>query len=66
MDSANNTGTLNNTWKVKTMTVDNLDRQAINRALAKAIAYKNCGKDDAAAEWARALIALLDLKEILN
>lgn len=24
-----------------------MDRQEINRALAKAIAYKNCGKDDA-------------------
>ena len=48
------------------MTVDNLDLQAINRALARAIAYKNRGKDDVAAEWARTLIGLLDLKEILN
>jgi hypothetical protein len=42
-----------------------LDRSAINRALAKAIAYKQCGKDDKAREWARELIKLLELADIL-
>lgn len=46
--------------------VTTLDRTAINTALAKAIAYKNCGKDDQAADWGRQLIELLDLKEILK
>jgi hypothetical protein len=45
--------------------IDNLTRSEINRLLAKAIAYKNCGKDQDAAAWARKLIELLDLKEIL-
>ena len=30
----------------------NLDRSEINRALAKAIAYKQCGKDAEAEAWA--------------
>ena len=42
-----------------------LDRSEINRALAKAIAYKNCGKDDQANEWARKLVELLECAEIL-
>lgn len=42
-----------------------LDRSEINRALAKAIAYKQCGKDDEAEEWGRKLIELLELEEIL-
>ena len=43
-----------------------LDRSAIARALAKAIAYKACGKDDAALEWARELVRLLHCAEILK
>ena len=46
--------------------VTNLDRKEINTALAKAIAFKNCQKDDAAADWARELVTLLGLKEILK
>lgn len=46
--------------------VSNLDRSAISQALAKAIAYKNCGKDKDAALWAIKLIELLELKEILK
>jgi hypothetical protein len=46
--------------------VSNLDRSAINQALAKAIAYKNCGKEQEAAEWAIKLIELLQLKQILK
>jgi hypothetical protein len=42
-----------------------MDRREINRALAKAIAYKNCGKDKEAAEWARQLVELLECAEIL-
>jgi hypothetical protein len=43
-----------------------MDRSEINRALAKAMAYKNCGKDDLAAEWARKLVELLECAEILS
>lgn len=43
-----------------------MDRTEINRALAKAMAYKNCGKQDLAEEWARRLIELLECAEILN
>jgi hypothetical protein len=43
-----------------------MDRAEISRALAKAIAYKNCGKDDLAREWGRKLIELLELEEILT
>lgn len=42
-----------------------MDRSEINRALAKAIAYKNCGKDAEAQEWARTLVRLLECAEIL-
>jgi hypothetical protein len=43
-----------------------IDRSAVNTALAKAIAYKNCGKDSDAAEWARKLVRLLECAEILK
>jgi hypothetical protein len=43
-----------------------MDRSEINRALAKAIAYKNCGQDAKAAAWARKLIHMLECAEILN
>ena len=43
-----------------------IDRSEVARALAKAIAYKNCGKDAEAAEWARRLVHLLECAEILN
>lgn len=43
-----------------------LDRSEINRALAKAIAYKQCGKDDEARSWAARLVALLELSDILT
>jgi len=42
-----------------------MNRSEINRALAKAIAYKQCGKDDQAARWARTLVELLECAEIL-
>lgn len=42
-----------------------MDRSAINTALAKALAFKQCGKDAEAEEWARELIRLLELAHIL-
>ncbi len=43
-----------------------IDRSAINQALAKAIAYKQCGKDVEAAQWATKLVELLGAHEILK
>ena len=43
-----------------------IDRAELARALAKAIAYKSCGKDVYAAEWARKLVRLLGLADILK
>ncbi len=43
-----------------------IDRAEISRALAKAIAYKNCNKNEEAKQWARELIKLLELAEILK
>jgi hypothetical protein len=43
-----------------------IDRSAASRALAKAIAYKECGKDHEAREWATSLIELLELADILD
>ncbi len=44
----------------------NLDRSEINRALAKAIAYKACGKDRVAETWATEVIKLLGCAGILT
>lgn len=44
----------------------NLDRSEINRGLAKAIAYKQCGKHDKAGEWAVQLLDLLELGGIVS
>jgi hypothetical protein len=43
-----------------------IDRSEVARCLAKAIAYKCCGKDAEAADWARKLIRALQLASILN
>ncbi len=44
-----------------------MDRSAINKALAKAMAYKACGnREKEAREWARELIRLLELADILR
>lgn len=43
-----------------------IDRSEVNRALSKAIAYKQCGKDVPAREWAKKLIELLELSDILK
>jgi hypothetical protein len=42
-----------------------MDRTEINRALAKAIAYKQCGKQEMAEQWARELVTLLQCSGIL-
>jgi hypothetical protein len=43
-----------------------INRSEASRALAKAIAYKQCGKDRDAAIWAEKLVRLLECPEILN
>lgn len=43
-----------------------LDRSEINRALSKAIAYKQCGQEEKAREWGKELIKQLELAEILR
>ena len=43
-----------------------MDRSAIAQALAKAIAFKACGKAAEAEQWARRLIHLLGLAGILR
>jgi hypothetical protein len=42
-----------------------MDRREINRALAKALAYKRCGKDRRASAWAAELVRLLEWSDIL-
>jgi hypothetical protein len=43
-----------------------VDRTAINRALAKAMAYQQCGKPTERDQWARELIRLLEASHILK
>ncbi len=43
-----------------------IDRSEVSRALAKAIAFKNCNKQAEAEEWARKLIRLLECADILR
>lgn len=43
-----------------------IDRSALARAQAKAIAYKQCGKHAEAEEWARELVRLLGCAGILK
>lgn len=42
-----------------------IDRTQAARAMAKAIAYKQCGKDAEANIWARELVELLRCADIL-
>ena len=42
------------------------DRSELARALAKAIAYRDCGKPKEAARWAADLVELLEAAEILR
>ena len=43
-----------------------LDRSEINRCLAKAIAYHDCGKEDEAQRWAIMLLKALERRDILR
>lgn len=43
-----------------------IDRSKVSQALAKAIAYKNCGKDPEAKQWAIELIHQLECADILH
>ena len=43
-----------------------IDRSEVSRAVAKAIAYKQCGKQAEAEAWARKLIRLLEVADILK
>jgi hypothetical protein len=43
-----------------------IDRSEVSRALAKAIAYKQCGKDSSAELWATKLVRLLECSAILK
>lgn len=43
-----------------------VDRSAVARALAKALAFKQCGKQAEAEQWARELVRLLECADILR
>lgn len=43
-----------------------IDRSEVARAVAKALAFKACGKDQEAEEWARKLVHLLECADILK
>ncbi len=43
-----------------------MDRSAIAQALAKAQAYKQCGKEIEARQWAARLLDLLEVADILT
>ncbi len=43
-----------------------IDRSEVNRALAKAIAFKACGQDAKANQWACELVKLLECAAILR
>lgn len=43
-----------------------IDRSEVSRAVAKAIAFKQCGKDADAEQWARELVRLLECANILT
>jgi hypothetical protein len=48
------------------MITSKADRSAISRAVAKAIAYHDCGKPEKAAAWAAEVVRLLGVKGILT
>lgn len=41
-------------------------RSEISQALAKAIAYRDCGKPEQAAQWAATLVRMLEAQKILK
>jgi hypothetical protein len=52
-------------WDGNSMT-SKADRSAISRAVAKAIAYHDCGKPEKAAAWAAEAARLLEAQAILT
>ena len=46
--------------------MDTNTRSAINRALAKAIAYRDCGQPAKAEQWAAEMVRLLECEAILS
>jgi hypothetical protein len=56
----------NTSNKIEKGEIKMIDRSEVSRALAKAIAYKNCGKDKDAEEWAKKLVELLECAKILK
>jgi hypothetical protein len=49
-----------------TKMTDRATRSEISQALAKAIAYRDCGKPADAAAWATKLVRMLEAQEILR
>ena len=45
---------------------DRATRSELATAVAKAIAYRDCGKTEDAAQWAAKLVKLLEAQEILR
>lgn len=45
---------------------DKATRSEISQALAKAIAYRDCGKPEEAAAWAARLVRMLEAQQILR
>lgn len=43
-----------------------IDRSAVARSLAKALAYKQCGEQAKAEAWARQLVKQLECADILK
>lgn len=43
-----------------------INRSEVSRALAKAIAYKECGKQLQAEAWAAQLLRLLELADLID
>ena len=48
------------------MTTTRATRSELSQALAKAIAYRDCGKPEQAAYWAARLVAMLEAQDILR
>jgi len=46
--------------------IDNATRSEISRAIAKCIAYKNCGNQDMVDLWAMRLLELLECNDIID
>jgi hypothetical protein len=58
-------GSRSGLWDAHSMT-SKADRRAISRAVAKAIAYHDCGKPEKAAAWAAEAVRLLEAQAILT